>query len=101
MDWGETLRVTLVLAADPSSAVSAAIAGWQRPATYTDLVLMDLFDLQYASKSKKTTKPYPRPWDKKKEPRPGVSIAEFEEMKRRQFGAAEHEDDDSEGGEDG
>lgn len=68
MSWGEAVRQTIRLAADPSSDVGAALAGWSRPATFQELVAMDLFDLQHqiawgqgGGKGPKP-KPYPRPW---------------------------------------
>jgi hypothetical protein len=47
---------------DTSSRLQAALAGWDYPATREAIVLMDLFDLQHNSKSKRKIKPYPRPW---------------------------------------
>lgn len=62
MSWGEALRLCEVLASDPSSHVAAAIGRWDHPVSREQAVLMDLFDLQHAAKSKKKPKPYPRPW---------------------------------------
>lgn len=62
MTWGEAIRLTFVLAADPSTAIGAALAGWSHPTPREAIVLMDLYDLQHTSKSKRTPKPYPRPW---------------------------------------
>lgn len=62
MAWGEALRLTEVLLQDPSSWLASSMAGWQYPVARTDLVLMDLYDLQHTSKSKRKPKAYPRPW---------------------------------------
>lgn len=62
MSWGEAIRLTSVLAGDPSAMVGAALAGWSHPMTREDRTLRDLFDLQHTSKAKKKPKPYPRPW---------------------------------------
>ena len=65
MDWGEMFRLTKILANDPSSQVCAALAGWNYPLDWAGITLRDLYDLQFASKSKrKKPKPYPRPWDR-------------------------------------
>lgn len=64
MTWGEAYRLTQQITMDPSSHVAAAVAGWDHAIPREVLVLMDLFDLQHASKSKRKPKPYPRPWSK-------------------------------------
>lgn len=65
MTYGEAIRLTRVLLVDPSTAVSASMAGWTYPLSREALALLDLFDLQHASKSKRRPKPYPRPWAEK------------------------------------
>lgn len=62
MSYGEAIRLLGVLAADPSSMFAASREGWAHPISHEAAVLMDLYDLQHASKSKKKPKPYPRPW---------------------------------------
>ena len=62
MTWGEAWRQLGILGNDPSSCVAAEIAGWSHPIDRVSLILMDLYDLQHASKVKKAPKPYPRPW---------------------------------------
>jgi hypothetical protein len=65
MTYGEAWRQTFILMGDPSSQVAAALGGWEHPVSRLDLVLRDLYDLQHmkaAAGSKKTPKPYPRPW---------------------------------------
>lgn len=62
MSWGEAVRLTERLCADPSSAISAALSGWEYPATLEALALWDLYDLQHMSKSKRKPPKYPRPW---------------------------------------
>jgi hypothetical protein len=64
MDWGEAWRLTLVLVADPTSQVCAAVSRWQHPLSWEGIALRDLYDLQHSSKAKRKPKPYPRPWDK-------------------------------------
>lgn len=80
MPWSEAWRLFNILAMDPSSQIGAALAGWQHPAERTDLVLRDLFDLQFR-KVKKNPKAYPRPWDRVKTrvlgAGGGMSIADF------------------------
>lgn len=66
MRWGEAWRLTLLLLRDPSSFVSAEVAGWNYPAARGELVLLDLYDLQHASKAKRKPLPRPRPWDRDK-----------------------------------
>ncbi len=51
-----------ILGNDPSSCIAAGMAGWAHPVDRPSLILMDLYDLQHASKVKKTPKAYPRPW---------------------------------------
>lgn len=62
MTWGEAWRLTQQLGSDPSSHVTAAIAGWDHPIGRADMTLRDLYDLQHLAKAKKKPKPYPRPW---------------------------------------
>lgn len=66
MSWGEAIRLAEVLAADPSSQMAAALAGWEHPVSREDITLRDLYDLQHMSKAKKRPKPYPRPWAKER-----------------------------------
>lgn len=75
MLWGEALRLTQILACDPSSWVGAAINELDHPIERVDLTLRDLYDLQHQSKAKRKPKPYPRPWPDrtKSRPRPSVS----------------------------
>lgn len=64
MPWGEAVRLTGLLTADPSSTVAAAIHEWETPVSREWLLLADTFDrltiLNVDSKSK--PKPYPRPF---------------------------------------
>lgn len=64
MSWGEAYRLTAELSGDPTTHLAASIGGWDYPVSREALVIMDLFDLQYASKTDKRhrPKPYPRPW---------------------------------------
>lgn len=63
MPWGEAVRLTRQLSRDWSTAVGAAIGGWDYPMDRAAIVLADLYDLQHATKSKRKITPYPRPWD--------------------------------------
>lgn len=62
--WGEAIRLVGILRADPSSALAAAMEGWDHPISREALVLMDLFDLDMAvNAGKKKPQPHPgRPW---------------------------------------
>ena len=74
MSWGEAIRLTNLLAADPSSHVAASLAGWEHPASREWLVLADLFDAFRVANFKKPA-PYPRPWSgaKRERMKPTVS----------------------------
>jgi hypothetical protein len=63
MDWAEAWRLTLILVADPTSQVCAAMSAWKHPLSWEGIALRDLYDLQHQSKAKRKPKPYPRPWD--------------------------------------
>lgn len=82
MAWGEAIRLTKILAGDPSSQVAASIAGWTHAASRESLVLMDLFDLTHAANSDKKhrPKPYPRPWPAKgrTKTKPAASLTQAE-----------------------
>ncbi len=62
MSYGEAFRITQHLALDPSSAVCASLNDWAYPLSRDALVLMDIFDLQHLSKSKRKPPAYTRPW---------------------------------------
>lgn len=62
MSWGEALRLTKILRADPSSMLAAVGEGWEYPVSRTDLILMDQYDLTYAATGAKNRKPYRRPF---------------------------------------
>jgi hypothetical protein len=64
MSWGEALRLTFILAVDPTSQVCAALAGWVHPLSFEGIALRDTYDLLHQVNAKKRPKPYPRPWDK-------------------------------------
>ena len=61
MSWGEAVRLTRQLTADPSSAVCAALQEWDYPLSREALALMDLYDA-FTNANFKNPKPYPRPW---------------------------------------
>lgn len=64
MPWGEALRLTHILASDPSSQVSAALSGWSRPASFEEIATTNLLEVYIGAHVKHPT-PLPRPWDKK------------------------------------
>jgi len=67
MSYAEGLRLVQVLATDPSSRIACALAGWDYPFSTEAKVLADLYDLTHkAAAGRRSTKPYPRPWDKKR-----------------------------------
>jgi hypothetical protein len=87
MSWGEALRLATVLAADPSSQVGAALAGWQYPATRADLTLRDLVDITIRVNAKRPpSKAYPRPSDPapKRIGRGTFTREEFDQLRARQ-----------------
>lgn len=51
MGWGELLRQVTILRADPSSALAAALAGWDYPISREALAILDLYDLTMAANS--------------------------------------------------
>lgn len=63
MGWDEALRLTKLLAKDPSSQVCAALAGWQAPYSHEAHILADLYDLARRRWAKGTPKPRKRPTD--------------------------------------
>lgn len=85
MDWGEAVRMTLVLAGDPTSQICAALSEWKHPLSWEGIALRHLFDLQHASKSKHRPKPYGMPWDrpKKKYGSRGMTPEQYEAIRAR------------------
>lgn len=66
MPYGEAIRLTRILAADPASQVSAALGEWDYPASREWLLMAHLYDLtQHVNtdpKKRSQVKPYPRPY---------------------------------------
>lgn len=58
MTWGEAVRLVRVLRSDPSSALAAAVEGWDYGMTRESLLLLDLFDLEHAKAGVKNPKPH-------------------------------------------
>ena len=60
IDWAEGVQLVEVLTADPSSALAAALQGWDHPISREALLLADLYDLNHtvAAGGKKVT-PHP------------------------------------------
>lgn len=94
MAWGEAWRLFNILKLDPGSQLAAELAGWKYPIERMDIVLRNLFDLEF-SKAKKNPKPHDRPWDKTETRQMGggrrMSIADYEAVMARQL---EEEDGD-------
>lgn len=59
MTWGEAVRLVRILRSDPSSAFTAAVEGWDYGVSREALILLDLFDLEYAKAGVKNRKPHP------------------------------------------
>lgn len=62
MEWDEAIRLAAILRADPSSALAAAVEGWEYPISREALIAMDQFDLTYAATGAKNRQPYKRPF---------------------------------------
>lgn len=91
MSWGEASRLIEQLAKDPSSAVAAALGGWDFPISRTTLAVLDLFDLFHQANSKRTPKPHPgRPFGRAKGKRRGTArpISEVRDRLQQRFGHA-------------
>lgn len=59
MPWGEAVRMTRLLASDPSSYIAAALNDWDRPVSTEALALYDVFDLLHQVNSRKRPRPHP------------------------------------------
>ena len=84
MGWGEALRLTRLLAADPSSHVAAAVGGWQFPASREYLAAKTAVDNYVAVKTAKRgakLSQLPSPWDKPPE-RIGTASMSIEELRK-------------------
>ena len=64
MTWGEAIRLVSLLRKDPSSAVTAAMAGFDYPFSREFAVLADMFDQRHRLAGAKDAKPYPRPFER-------------------------------------
>lgn len=84
MSWGEAIRQTERLSNDPSSQVGAALAGWEYPASYEALAVMNLFDLMHqiawaqGGKKGMRPKPHPRPWPAQTKSRTKPTVSQDE-----------------------
>lgn len=58
----EAARLAVILRADPSSMVAAAMEGWAFPISREVLAILDLYDLEHAKASKKAKPHTGRPW---------------------------------------
>lgn len=61
MSYGEAVRLTGMLASDPSSRVAVELLQWDGPRSVEWLLLADLYDA-FGAASFKSAKPYPRPF---------------------------------------
>jgi hypothetical protein len=62
MSLAEAGRLFEILRADPSSALAAALEGWDHPVSREAAVLMDLWDLEAVKSGAKKPPKYPRVW---------------------------------------
>jgi hypothetical protein len=89
-------RLVMIMRRDPSSAITAALEGWEHPVSREALILMDLFDLEAVINSG-TRKPKPhngRPWKVVAETKQcgnagGRTPEQVKAMLREQFGQPE------------
>lgn len=58
----EMARLLQIVRADPSSALAAAVEGWDHPVSREAAILMDLWDLEAAKSGIKQPPTYPRVW---------------------------------------
>lgn len=81
MTWGEAVRLTRTLRADPGSQIAAAVEGWEYPFPRDVALIADLWDLEHAKAGAKRAATYPRPWAVKADgrrhgkPRPYAEVA--------------------------
>ena len=92
MSWGEAVRLSRELSRDWSSAVAAALAGWDYPLSREAIVMADLYDLQHITKAKRRPAPYPRPWKPEQVKKFGTSMTK--ERLRAVLDANREVDDD-------
>jgi hypothetical protein len=67
--WDEAVRLVRVMRADPSSAMAAALAGWDYPQTTEATVLKQLYDMTRIASGDKKWDGYPQPWPTPRETR--------------------------------
>lgn len=58
----ELARLVYLIRSDPSSALAAAIEGWDHPVSREAAILMDLWDLTAIATGTKKPPRYERPW---------------------------------------
>ena len=99
MGWAEAVRLHGIVASDPSSAVFAAMSGWQHPFSWEALALADLLDVQVAKATPKNKrlKPWHRPWVRKDDSQrrmgKAVSVDEFKKLLKRAYSQQSEEVD--------
>lgn len=76
--YDEAYALIVSLSSDSTSWFHAALADWDYPISREVMALMDLYDLQHQSKSKKKVKPYPRPWGDGSKKKIGTSVTAAE-----------------------
>lgn len=94
MPWGEAVRLAVILRADPSSMLAAAIEGWAYPLSREAAAVLDLFDLEHLKANKKAKPHKGRPWSGKAQTvsrgnAAGRSPDEVKTILREQFGQPE------------
>lgn len=94
MSLAEAARLVAVIRSDPSSALAAAIEGWEHPVSREAAVLMDLWDLEAAKSGAKKPPTYPRVWKTPTQTRrrgdaAGRTPEEIKALLRENFGQPE------------
>ena len=70
--WHEVVYLVAVLLRDPSSWLQTSVNKWHHPISYEWAVQVATYDLLAQVNSKRKPKPFPRPWDVKRNNRTGT-----------------------------
>lgn len=85
--WSEVTCLVLILLSDSSSWLCAAKLNWAHPIDPNWAVQAATYDLLAAVNSKRTPKPYPRPWDEaRNKPKPRIRRDARDVLKRSRDG---------------
>lgn len=92
----EAARLALILRADPSSMIAAALEGWAYPISREVTAILDLFDLEHTKANKKAKPHTGRPWMNKSQfvrrgDAAGRTPEQMKAILRSQFGQPEGE----------